>query len=103
MAGPSQQPPPGMDSEIFSSPAGRIAPPSTWVAGVSMSDRISVTERVLDTVVQGDATSAQQQNILNFMIYDGVGNRVTLNGENFEEKVRGAVSLAMALPTYQLA
>jgi hypothetical protein len=103
MRGRGAELPPGMDPEIFYAPAGKIAPPSAWVAGVNASDPIAVTQRVLDTVVQGDATTAQQQDILNYLIYDGVGNRVALNGENFEEKVRGAVSLAMALPAYQLA
>ena len=54
-------------------------------------------------VVQGDATVSSNSDILSYIVHDGVGNRVVLNGENFEEKVRGAVSLAMALPPYQLA
>jgi Protein of unknown function (DUF1800) len=95
--------PQGMDPEIFFSPAGNLAPPQQWVAGAKTTDPMSVTESVLSLVVQGDATVAQQQDILNYIVYDGVGNRVVLNGENFEEKVRGAVSLAMALPAYQLA
>ena len=68
-----------------------------------MNDPIAVTNRVLDSVVQGDATVAQIQDILNYMSTDGIGNRVALSGENFVEKVRGGVSLAMSLPTYQLA
>ncbi len=100
---PAQSMPAGMSAQIFTSPAGSLAPPSTWVAGAAMNDPISVTERLLDTVVQSDATSQQEQDILNYMSTDGVGNRVPLSGENFEEKVRGGVSLAMALPTYQLA
>jgi uncharacterized protein (DUF1800 family) len=95
--------PQGMDPEIFFSPAGNLAPPQQWVAGTKATDPMSLTESVLSLVVQGDATAAQQQDILNYIVYDGVGNRVVLNGENFEEKVRGAVSLAMALPAYQLA
>lgn len=93
----------GSPGGILNAPSGQLAPPSAWVAGAAMSDPLSVTERVLQTVVQGDSTFQQQQNILNYMATDGVGNRVALSGENFEEKVRGAVSLAMALPTYQLA
>ncbi|MDQ6767612.1 MAG: DUF1800 domain-containing protein [Candidatus Eremiobacteraeota bacterium] len=103
MAGQGQAVPAGMDPHIFFSPAGHIAPPSAWVGGAAMNDPISVTERLLDTVVQGDATTEQSQDILHYMSTDGVGNRVPLSGENFEEKVRGGVSLAMALPTYQLA
>jgi len=95
--------PQGMDPEIFFAPAGHIAPPAAWVAGANTSDPMSVTDSVLNMVVQGDATIAQQGDILSYIVHDGVGNRVVLNGENFEEKVRGAVSLAMALPPYQLA
>ncbi len=91
------------DPAMFSSPAGHLASPETWVMGSKNDDPLSVCERVLDTVVQGDVTMQQQQHILHYIATDGVGNRVTLSGENFEEKVRGAVSLAMTLPSYQLA
>jgi hypothetical protein len=95
--------PQGMNPEMFFSMAGQLASPEQWVAGAKPSDPMSVTESVISLVVQGDATVAQQQDILDYLVHDGVGNRVVLNGENFEEKVRGAVSLAMALPAYQLA
>ena len=103
MMAPNQSLPQGMDPQVFLSPAGHIAPPSAWIAGAPMNDPIAVTNRVLDSVVQGDATVAQTQDILNYMSTDGIGNRVAMSGENFEEKVRGGVSLAMSLPTYQLA
>ncbi len=103
MTSPDQSVPPGMDPQIFFSPAGHISPPATWVAGAAPSDPIAVTDRVLDVVVQNDATTRQAQDILNYMSTDGVGNRVALSTENLDEKVRGGVSLAMALPTYQLA
>jgi uncharacterized protein (DUF1800 family) len=95
--------PAGMDPQVFVSPAGHIAPPSVWLAGAIVNDPISVSERIVDTVVQGDATSQQSQDILNYLGTDGVGNKVSLSAENFEEKARGGVSLAMALPAYQLA
>jgi uncharacterized protein (DUF1800 family) len=95
--------PQGMDPEVFFSPAGTLAPPEQWIAGTPTNDPQAVTFAVLDMVVQRDDTAAQRQDIYDYVIYDGVGNRVVLNGENFEEKVRGAVSLAMALPVYQLA
>ncbi len=95
--------PQGMNPELFVSPVGQVATPQSWVAGATQNDPISVTERVIDVVVQGDATLEQQQHILHYMATDGVGNRVVLNGENFEEKVRGAMSLAMTLPSYQLS
>src|SRR5579864_7803560 len=65
---------------LGNAPAGQLADPATWVAGAAQNDPLSVAERVLDTVVQSDATSEQQQNILNFIATDGVGNRVALSG-----------------------
>jgi uncharacterized protein (DUF1800 family) len=103
MASQDQSIPAGLDPQVFFEPAGHMATPETWVAGSAENHPLSVTKRVLDLVVQSDATVAQQQDILNFMSTGGVGNRVALSGENFEEKVRGGVSLAMALPSYQLA
>jgi uncharacterized protein (DUF1800 family) len=95
--------PAGMDPQIYTSPASHLASPRVWVAGAVMDDPVSVGERIVDTVVQGDATPEQSDDILHYLSTDGVGNRVALSGENFEEKVRGGVSLAMALPAYQLA
>ena len=77
--------------------------PLAWIAGVSQTDPSAVAARVLDLTVQGDATEEQRLSILSFLTTDDVGNPVELNGENVDEKVRGAMSLAMALPAYQLA
>jgi Protein of unknown function (DUF1800) len=80
-----------------------VADPSQWVAGVKMDDPVGLTDRVLWMAVQGDATPQQRETILSYLTTDAVGNKVPLSMENFEEKVRGAMSLAFALPAYQLA
>ena len=77
--------------------------PQAWVAGANITDPGSVLEHVLSLVVQDDATEEQRRSIMIYLQTDSVGNLVDLNGENIDEKVRGAVSLAMALPAYQLA
>jgi uncharacterized protein (DUF1800 family) len=79
-----------------------VADPMQWVAGVNMADPAGLTERVLWMTVQGDATPQQRDTILTYLQTDSVGNKVALSMENFEEKVRGAMSLAFALPAYQL-
>jgi hypothetical protein len=79
-----------------------MAGPLAWIAGVSQTDASAVAARVLDLTVQSDVTDEQRQSIVGFLTTDGVGNPVELNGENIDEKVRGAMSLAMALPAYQL-
>src|SRR5215469_4572007 len=78
------------------------AGPLAWLGGASETDPAAVAARVLDLTVQNDATDEQRQSIVGFLTTDGVGNPVELNGENIDEKVRGAMSLAMALPAYQL-
>jgi hypothetical protein len=103
MQGPAMQPPPGMDPQAFAAPALGLAPPEQWLGDADGGRPSSVADAILDLTVQRDATSAQRADILTYLGHDGVGNRVVLNGENFEEKVRGAMSLAMALPAYQLA
>jgi uncharacterized protein (DUF1800 family) len=79
-----------------------MAGPLAWIAGVSQTDAAAVATRVLDLTVQSDVTDQQRQSIVGFLTTDGVGNPVELNGENIDEKVRGAMSLAMALPAFQL-
>ena len=79
------------------------ADPMSWIAGASPSDVGSVLEHVLSLAVQDDATAEQRRSIMIYLQTDSVGNPVELNGENIDEKVRGALGLAMALPAYQLA
>ena len=83
--------------------SGAPASPLTWVAGANITDPGSVTERVLSLTVQDDATEEQRRSVFTYLQTDSVGNMVELNGENIDEKVRGAMSLAFALPAYQLA
>jgi len=77
--------------------------PIAWLGGDAVTDPGTVTERVLALTVQDDATEEQRRSIMIYLQTDSVGNPVELNGENIDEKVRGAMSLAMALPAYQLA
>jgi len=82
---------------------GAPSDPMSWIAGATITDPGSVLERVLSLTVQGDATAEQRRSIMVYLQTDSVGNPVELNAENIDEKVRGAMSLAMALPAYQLA
>jgi hypothetical protein len=80
-----------------------VADPMQWMTGVTPTDPIAVTNRVLFMTVQGDATPQQAQTILNYLSTDASGGKAPLSMENLDEKVRGAMSLALALPSYQLA
>ena len=81
--------------------AGAMMPSMAGQAG--QLDPQAVADRVLDLVLQGDASSSQRQAIVDYLQSDGVGNKVALGPENIEEKLSGAISLAMAIPAYQLA
>ncbi|MBV8171655.1 MAG: DUF1800 domain-containing protein [Candidatus Eremiobacteraeota bacterium] len=80
-----------------------VADPTQWIAGVNMGDAGAVTDRVLWMAVQDDATAQQRQTILSYLSTDDAGMHAALTMENVDEKVRGAMSLAFALPSFQLA
>jgi uncharacterized protein (DUF1800 family) len=84
-------------------PAMTLGTASSWLGDVAMTDPGAVAERVLWLTVQDDVTESQRGQVVSYLQTDGVGNFVALNGENIDEKIRGAMSLAMALPSYQLA
>jgi uncharacterized protein (DUF1800 family) len=97
--------PPKADAMQPANPASTMpmATSAAWIAGATITDPGSVAESVINLVLQDDATEAQRRSIMLFLQTDSVGNPVELNGENIDEKVRGAMSLAMAAPAYQLA
>jgi uncharacterized protein (DUF1800 family) len=80
-----------------------MSTPMEWIGGANTADPGAIAERIIWIALQDDANESQRSSILSFLQTDGVGNLVTLNGENLDEKVRGAMSLAMATAPYQLA
>ncbi|MBV8282356.1 MAG: hypothetical protein JO347_09880, partial [Candidatus Eremiobacteraeota bacterium] len=62
-----------------------------------------VADRVLWMAVQADATAQQRQTVVSYLSTDDAGAKTPLTMENVDEKVRGAMSLAFALPSFQLA
>jgi hypothetical protein len=93
----------GASPGASAAPAMTMGASSSWLGDVSMTDPGAVAERVLWITVQDDVTESQRSDVVSYLQTDGVGNLVALNGENIDEKIRGAMSLAMALPSYQLA
>ncbi len=83
--------------------AANVADPTQWIAGVNSTDPGAVTDRVLWMSVQADVTPQQRLTIMNYLSTDAAGDKTALSMENLDEKVRGAMSLAFALPTFQLA
>jgi hypothetical protein len=54
------------------------------------------------TILQGDASSASLENLQAYLDGHGTSANGTLSGENYEERIRGAAYLTMAMPAYQL-
>jgi uncharacterized protein (DUF1800 family) len=83
--------------------SANIADPLGWVAGINATDPGAVADRVLAMTVQTDATAQQRLTIVSYLSTDASGAKAPLSMENMDEKLRGAMSLALALPSYQLA
>jgi len=80
-----------------------VADPTQWISGVNMGDPGAVADRILWMSVQADVTAQQRQTIVAYLSTDDAGMHTQLTMENVDEKVRGAMSLAFALPSFQLA
>jgi uncharacterized protein (DUF1800 family) len=80
-----------------------IADPMTWIAGMNTTDPGAVADIVLAMTVQADATPQQRLTIVSYLSTDASGAKAPLSMENMDEKLRGAMSLSLALPSYQLA
>jgi len=64
---------------------------------------VQATHELVRTILENDAsasTVAKVQNYLNGVNTSALG---TLSIENFQERIRGAAYLTMAMPAYQLA
>ena len=76
--------------------------PDGWLVEGGPQAASAVARRVVDGVLQGDASQASISKIAAYL--DGAEDATAgaLSGENFDERVRGAAYLAMATPAYQL-
>ncbi len=75
---------------------------SAWVDRTPMDPKPAV-EMLVGQLLQGDAPSVAQTQILRYLDGSDTSALKMLNGENFQERVRGAAYLTMSLPAYQLA
>ncbi|MDE2571095.1 MAG: DUF1800 domain-containing protein [bacterium] len=78
--------------------------PAEYVRDTATMDPSKLAAGIVDLVVQGDVSAAQRARIASYLAgpQESAG-RMNLNGENLQQRVRGAVYLAMATPAYQLA
>lgn len=74
---------------------------STWMAQVPM-DANRASKELVDTILQGDAPSQAYAQLIAYLNGSGTSALGTLSAENYDERVRGAAYLTMAMPAYQL-
>ena len=74
---------------------------SSWLTSVPMNAP-QATRDLVKTILQNDASAAAISKVQNYL--NGVNTSALgmLSGENYQERVRGAAYLTMAMPAYQL-
>ena len=60
-------------------------------------------QRLAASILQGDASASSLADLAGYLDGKGTSTGTPLSGENFEERMRGAAYLTMAMPAYQLS
>jgi len=76
---------------------------ATWLTQNASLDPKTLSAHIVTQVLQGDISSASRAQLDAYLNGAGTSALGMLSGENFDERVRGAVYLAMATPAYQLS
>jgi hypothetical protein len=71
-------------------------------SGTPPGNARDATRYLTDTILQGDASPTSLANLEAYLDGHGTSANGMLSGENFEERIRGAAYLTMAMPAYQL-
>jgi len=74
---------------------------STWMAQVPM-DAGKASRELVATILQGDVPMEAYQQLIAFLNGAGTSALGMFSAENYQERVRGAAYLTMAMPAYQL-
>jgi uncharacterized protein (DUF1800 family) len=74
---------------------------STWLGGVPVNSA-GAASQLSETLLQGDLAPASLVEVERYLNGAGSAALASLSGENYGERVSGAVYLAMATPAYQL-
>ncbi len=73
----------------------------SWMQQVPLKASQASTD-LIRTLLQGDASPAAAMQIADYLNGAGTSALGMLSGENYQERVRGAAYLTMAMPAYQL-
>jgi uncharacterized protein (DUF1800 family) len=74
---------------------------SGWMSKVPM-DANRASQDLVATILQGDAPGQAYSQLIAYLNGSGTSALGTLSVENYDERVRGAAYLTMAMPAYQL-
>ena len=88
-------------SALVQSP--QMASSNSWLTQYGSMKPDVVAQHLVGTILQGDASPASLGKIESYLNGDGTSALGMLSYENFDERVRGAAYLTMAMPAYQLA
>ncbi|MBV8197339.1 MAG: DUF1800 domain-containing protein [Candidatus Eremiobacteraeota bacterium] len=74
---------------------------SSWLRGLPLSAS-AASQQIAQQTLQGDAAPAMLAQLDGYLAGAGTAALAALSAENYDQRVRGAVNLAMATPAYQL-
>ncbi|GAC1415763.1 MAG: DUF1800 domain-containing protein [Candidatus Velthaea sp.] len=87
-------------SALMASPKMLNAP--AIAGGMPAMDPHAAARRLTDTILLGDVSPASSARLVSYLSGSDVAVSGMLSGENFDERIRGAAYLTMAMPAYQL-
>jgi hypothetical protein len=75
---------------------------SNWLMSGPPPSAKDATEKLIGTFLHGDASPASAAKLQAYLDGNESSANAMLSGENYEERMRGAAYLTMAMPAYQL-
>jgi len=75
----------------------------SWLVNGPPPSAAEASKKLVGTILQGDASPAAVANLQNYLDGADTSANGMLSGENYEQRIRGAAYLTMAMPAYQLA
>jgi uncharacterized protein (DUF1800 family) len=75
----------------------------SWLTDTPPGNASDAARRLAATILQGDASASSLAGLQGYLDGTGTSTGTMLSGENFEERIRGAAYLTMAMPAYQLS
>jgi uncharacterized protein (DUF1800 family) len=88
-------------SSLMAAPA--MMQSKSWLTDSLPGSATEAAHRLSATILQGDASSSSIDGLQAYLDGSGTSTGTMLSGENFEERMRGAAYLTMAMPAYQLS